>query len=180
MARVCEEAGTRMVRAGLIDDVADLHLLSQEELMNSLSARRPAGSVLDRVARQDTPPLPTTFRLTSEGAIVPEASDDASEGRGAGGGRGKGTVCVDVDMVKAGDVLVVRTLDPDLAPVLPGLGGLVSETGSVLSHLAILAREFGIPTVVNVAGALNRYPQGATVVVDGSSGEVTTLEGAAE
>ena len=166
-----------MLRVGLINDVADLHLLSQEELTNSLSARRAPSSALDRVARQETPPLPTTFRLTAEGAIVPEASGDTSDGRGAGGGRGKGTVCVNADSVKAGDVLVVRTLDPDLAPVLPGLGGLVSETGSVLSHLAILAREFGIPTVVNVAGALDRYPHGATVVVDGSSGEVTTLEG---
>jgi rifampicin phosphotransferase len=173
-ARACEEAGGRLLRAGLID-AATLHLLTSEELMQALSARRAPDAVMDRVPRQDAPPLPATFRLTADGAIVREANHGNSEGRGAGGGRGKGTVCLDPGSVAAGDVLVVRTLDPDLATVLPGLGGLVSETGSVLSHLAILAREFGVPTVVNVAGALERYAVGTPVVVDGSTGEVTAL-----
>ncbi len=75
-----------------------------------------------------------------------------------------------------GDVLVTRTLDPGLAPLLGGLGGLVAETGSVLSHLAILARERGVPTVVGVAGALDRFPTGTVVVVDGTAGEVTAVE----
>ena len=47
-------------------------------------------------------------------------------------------------------VLVVSTLDPRLAGVLDQLAGLVSETGGALSHLAILAREQGVPTVVGV------------------------------
>jgi rifampicin phosphotransferase len=73
-------------------------------------------------------------------------------------------------------VLVVRTLDPGPAASLPGLGGLVAETGSVLSHLAILAREAGVPTVVGVQGALKRFPSGSMVLVDGDSGEVTLLD----
>ncbi len=72
-----------------------------------------------------------------------------------------------------GSVLVVRTLDPGLAPLLPRLGGLVAETGSILSHLAILAREFGVPTAVGVEDAVNRFPPGMMVVVDGATGEVT-------
>jgi pyruvate,water dikinase len=74
-----------------------------------------------------------------------------------------------------GSVLVVRSLEPALASALPGAAGLVAETGSVLSHLAILARELAVPTVVNVSDALERFPPGATVVVDGSTGEVTRL-----
>ena len=74
-----------------------------------------------------------------------------------------------------GDVLVVRTLDPGLAPLLPTLGGLIAETGNVLSHLAILAREFGVPTVVGVDNALERFPEGTVVVVDGSSGEIAEV-----
>jgi pyruvate,water dikinase len=70
----------------------------------------------------------------------------------------------------------VRTLDPGLAAALPGLGGLVSETGSVLSHLAILARELGVPTVVGVADALNRFPAGSVVVVDGTTGDVSLVQ----
>ena len=78
-----------------------------------------------------------------------------------------------------GAVLVVRTLDPGYASVLPGLGGLVAETGSVLSHLAILAREFGVPTVVGVAGAVERFPAGSIVTVDGATGAVEIQEVAA-
>ena len=72
-------------------------------------------------------------------------------------------------------VLVVRTLEPGLAGLLPRAAGLVAETGSVLSHLAILARELGVPTVVGVSDALERFPSGSTVIVDGSTGEVTRL-----
>jgi pyruvate,water dikinase len=70
-------------------------------------------------------------------------------------------------------VLVVTTLDPSLAAALPRLAGLVAETGSPLSHLAILARELGVPTVVGVRDARERFPEGAVVIVDGTSGEVT-------
>ncbi|MFZ5846232.1 MAG: PEP-utilizing enzyme [Actinomycetota bacterium] len=69
-------------------------------------------------------------------------------------------------------MLVVRTLDPGLAGWLPGLAGLVAETGASLSHLAILAREYGVPTVVAVHDALTRFPAGARVLVDGATGEV--------
>ena len=75
-----------------------------------------------------------------------------------------------------GSVVVVRTLDPGLAPLLPRLGGLVAETGSLLSHLAILAREFGVPTAVGVEDAVKRFPAGAVVVVDGTTGEVTLAD----
>jgi pyruvate,water dikinase len=69
-------------------------------------------------------------------------------------------------------VLVVRTLDPTLAARLPGLSGLVSESGSTLSHLAILAREYQVPTVVAVHDALHRFAIGERIVVDGRTGEV--------
>jgi pyruvate,water dikinase len=52
----------------------------------------------------------------------------------------------------------------------------VAETGSVLSHLAILAREYGVPTVVALAGATERFADGTWVVVDGTTGEVETVD----
>ena len=60
-----------------------------------------------------------------------------------------------------------------LGPLLPRLKGIVSETGSVLSHLAILAREAQVATVVGYAGAVRDLPEGAIVVVDGDAGRVT-------
>jgi pyruvate,water dikinase len=71
---------------------------------------------------------------------------------------------------------VTRHLEPQLAPILGGLAGLVSETGSALSHLAILAREAGIPTVVGVPDALRRFPPGTRLMIDGHTGEIEVLE----
>jgi phosphohistidine swiveling domain-containing protein len=124
-------------------------------------------------------PLPAAFRLTASGKPAPVALSQDTEGQGAGGGRGIGRVAN--GSTGPGDVLVVRNLDPTLASKLPGLAGLVAETGSVLSHLAILAREYGVPTVVGVRDALDRFPPGAMVVVDGTTGDVAMAdeEGAA-
>jgi phosphoenolpyruvate-protein kinase (PTS system EI component) len=73
-------------------------------------------------------------------------------------------------------VLVVPHLDPRLAGVVGRLGGLVAETGSPLSHLAILAREHGVPTVVGHAGATDELRPGEIVEVDGAAGTVRRLE----
>ena len=94
---------------------------------------------------------------------------------GAGGGTGSGPVHVGDDP-PAGSVLVVTHLDPRLAPVVPRLAGLVAETGSPLSHLAILAREHGVATVVGHAGAAERYAPGTVVEVDGTAGTVRVLD----
>jgi phosphohistidine swiveling domain-containing protein len=76
----------------------------------------------------------------------------------------------------AGSVLVVTHLDPRLAPIVSRLAGLVAETGSPLSHLAILAREHGVATVVGHAGAAERYTPGTVVEVDGTAGTVRVLD----
>ena len=56
------------------------------------------------------------------------------------------------------------------------LKGIVAETGSVLSHLAILAREAGVATVVGYANATRELHEGSTVTVDGETGRVTVEE----
>ena len=71
--------------------------------------------------------------------------------------------------------LLLRPVHPfhvDLA----GLAGLVAETGSALSHLAILARELEIPCVVGHAGARERFPSGTALMLDGTTGEVMAVE----
>jgi phosphohistidine swiveling domain-containing protein len=94
---------------------------------------------------------------------------------GAGGGTASGPVHVGDDP-PAGSVLVVTHLDPRLAPIVSRLAGLVAETGSPLSHLAILAREHGVATVVGHAGAAERYAPGTVVEVDGTAGTVRVLD----
>jgi phosphohistidine swiveling domain-containing protein len=130
----------------------------------------------DRVDPRDTPPraLPAQFRLTADGAPVALAASAGGD-VGAGGGIASGPVHVGDDP-PAGAVLVVTHLDPRLAPVVPRLAGLVAETGSPLSHLAILAREHGVATVVSHAGAAERYDPGTVVEVDGNAGTVRVLD----
>jgi pyruvate,water dikinase len=77
--------------------------------------------------------------------------------------------------IPAGAILVVDHLDPRLAPVIPRLGGLVAETGSALSHLAILAREYHVPAVVGVDAATARFQPGHLVTIDGAEGTVAEL-----
>jgi phosphohistidine swiveling domain-containing protein len=119
-------------------------------------------------------PLPAWFQLSDVGkAIRTQYDSEVGGGTGAGGGVASGPVTYDTDDPPNGAVLVTTTLTPGLAPLLPRLNGIVAETGSVLSHLAILAREARVPTVVGYAGATADLPEGAVVRVDGEAGRVT-------
>jgi rifampicin phosphotransferase len=74
--------------------------------------------------------------------------------------------------LSAGDILVTRQTDPGWAPVFPLVSGLVIERGGMLSHGAIIAREFGIPSVVGVKDATRVIEHGSTITVDGNRGTV--------
>jgi len=122
-------------------------------------------------------PLPARFQMSDRGKAIRVQSDhEVGGGTGAGGGVGRGTVSYDTDDPPNGSVLVTTTLTPGLGPLLTRLHGIVAETGSVLAHLAILAREAGVPIVVGYANAKQDLPEGAEVVVDGDTGRVTLAE----
>jgi pyruvate,water dikinase len=154
-------------------DVRDLRLDEVRELVGGLDI---AG--VPRVAEAEPPPLPARFRLAADGSIVPDVSATGDGPIGVSAGRMTGVVTHDATAA-SGKVLVVRTLDPSLAGVLPTVAALVAETGSPLSHLAILTREYKVPSVVGVLGAPERYGEGDRVLVDGSTGEVVLLDAAA-
>jgi pyruvate, water dikinase len=75
--------------------------------------------------------------------------------------------------VRRGDVLVCRTTDPAWTPLFRIAAAVVTEAGGVLSHAAIVAREFGIPAVVGAGEAMTRVTDGVPVTVDGTAGTVT-------
>ena len=157
------------------ESLVHLHLGELEDVVSGW----PAPPDLATRVLSPGPPLPSCFRLTAEGRPVRVRLAGAHRpgGRGAAQGRAQGRVVHDAAMAAPGDVLVTRTLDPRLAGWLPRLGAVVSETGSVLSHLAILAREYGVPTVVGVHDAVERFPVGEQLLVDGTTGEVLALGG---
>ena len=168
-ARTAMELGRRLEQRGLLDEPASVAGISLAELERAVSESEP---LKQGAVGRETAPLPAAFRLTADGAVVAERSS-GSAAVGAGGGRVSGTVRGDDGA--EGDVLVVRTLDPDLAPSLAGISAIVSETGSPLSHLAILAREMGIATVVGFEDATAKLLPGDCVLVDGTSGEVDVI-----
>jgi pyruvate,water dikinase len=79
----------------------------------------------------------------------------------------------------AGDIVVCRTTDPAWTPLFATAAGFVTETGGVLSHAAIVAREHGIPAVLGVPGAMTVLRDGHPVTVDGEAGTVHIERGAA-
>ena len=135
-----------------------MRVLELDELRTATRTRSVPADLADRIdpAAEPPRPLPARFRLTSEGTPVALAVEGGASGVGAGGGTASGPVHIGDDP-PAGSVLVVTHLDPRLAPIVSRLAGLVAETGSPLSHLAILAREHGVATVVGHAGAAERY-----------------------
>lgn len=79
------------------------------------------------------------------------------------------------DRITQGDVLVTESTTEAFNILLPLLGGIVTDNGGLLSHAAIVAREYGIPGVVGTREATERIRDGDRVRVDGNAGEVTVL-----
>jgi pyruvate,water dikinase len=77
------------------------------------------------------------------------------------------------DRILQGDVLVTESTSEAFNILLPLLGAIVTDAGGLLSHSAIVAREYGIPGVVGMRDATDRIPDGTRVRVDGDAGEVT-------
>ncbi|MGH9119489.1 MAG: PEP/pyruvate-binding domain-containing protein [Acidimicrobiales bacterium] len=171
--RAAWELGGRLASVSVLARRDDVRLLTLDELVAATERRVVAP---DLAARPTTPagPLPAEFRLAADGTPMPVIRKGSTRATGAGGGVGRGRVHVGDDP-PAGSVVVVTHLDPRLAPLVPRLAGLVAETGSPLSHLAILAREQGVPTVVGHRGAREQFRAGDLVEVDGTTGEVSTV-----
>ena len=92
---------------------------------------------------------------------------------------GPARVVVDVEEisgVRDGDVLVCTITSPAWAPIFPKLRGVVTDIGGVMSHAAIVCREYGLPAVVGTGRATAAIRTGQSIRVDGSSGVVTILD----
>jgi phosphohistidine swiveling domain-containing protein len=104
-------------------------------------------------------------------------SREIMRGLGAAPGRVIGPCHVvrgptDATDVPAGAILVIRVVNPYLAPLFFRLAGVVVEEGGLLQHATILAREFGLPAVVGIAGATESFVSGEMVEIRGDTGEV--------
>lgn len=130
----------------------------------------------------EVPPVLFSDDLEAIGRPLPEpAGEDRFEGVPLSAGVCEGPALVLTEPVatpagEGGYVLVCPTTDPAWVPLFVRAKGLVMETGGVLSHGAIVAREFGLPAVAGLAGATQRLKTGQMVRVDGGRGIVTIME----
>jgi pyruvate,water dikinase len=195
--RIVLAIGERLVRAGTFQRSDDVFFLTVQELDDLLSGqsmfpahaaelvalRRSAHAQLSRQRPPDTFSIPVGeyWNSIAEGAGAQElpAGDAGTCLRGSGvcGGVATARAAVldqvtELHKLSAGDILVTRQTDPGWGPVFPLIRGLIMERGGMLSHGAILAREYGLPTVVGIPDVTRRIAPGQIVTVNGDRGLV--------
>ncbi|TSC32463.1 PEP/pyruvate-binding domain-containing protein [Corallococcus sp. Z5C101001] len=186
--------GQRMAERGTLGAPLDVHYLTMKEVMDHFEGRSVTRNLgeLTRLRRREQrenqerqPPRDfTTVGSVADGipraveALVEDASLFKGIGSSAGIVEGIARVVLDpgaVGTLNKEDILIAKETDPGWLFLMPASGGIVVERGSMLSHTAIAGRKFGIPTVVGVAHATTRIPDGARIRVDGSTGTVTLV-----
>jgi pyruvate,water dikinase len=188
--RLVLATGRRLVSNGALADVNDVFYLSGVELLSALRGElRDAQSIANRTKSEMhhwatvTPPQ-TIGAPPAPHENAPSALNDHDpkelHGNGASAGIARGPARVlmslaDADRLRPGDVLVARTTMPAWTPLFAAACALVTETGGVLSHAAVVAREYGIPAVLNVAGATRLLRDGQLVEVNGDQGTVRLI-----
>jgi phosphohistidine swiveling domain-containing protein len=192
--RVALAMGEALEHRGALAKRDDVFFLTAPELIEFVGGGALSPSALRetvRVRRDEHAQLsattpPDAFTL-DEGeywngeAGAADSSNDALSGAAACGGvaTGRATVLRDVtesSRLAQGDIIVTKQTDPGWGPVFFLISGLVIERGGMLSHGAIIAREFGVPCVVGVKRAMERIPSGETITVNGNNGTVRVHE----
>jgi phosphohistidine swiveling domain-containing protein len=184
--RVHLEVGSRLQERGLLPETLDVDLLDAFELEESLAGRPISIWELEQrrselESAEMAGHLAQVFTGDPDHALTQVAFDgDSIVGWAASPGRYEGTARViskSTEPLGAGEILVARTTDPSWTPLFLTAGAIVVEEGGPLSHAAIIARELGLPAVLNVPGLIERLGQSeARLLVDGSSGSVEILE----
>jgi pyruvate,water dikinase len=177
--RLARAAGRRLAEARRLADADEVFLLSADELGAALRGLVPPRARLERRRRRQEregrlpAPREVDLRQPAEDA---EASGSqhgtpVSSGIGLGPARvlGEGAAL----RMEPGEVLVAPVLDAAYGPLLAASAGAVAEIGGLLSHGAVVARELGIPCVVDVREATRTFATGERVLVDGSRGLVS-------
>jgi pyruvate,water dikinase len=176
--------GHCLVEEGLLSDVEDIFFLTADEVAHPpRDAKGLVAKRRERHAFYQTLQIPSAW-LGQPTATVLESGDERSdigvvEGVGASPGIVEGPVRVVTgpdDDVEPGDILVAPTTDPSWASIMFISKALVVDIGGALSHAAIVARELGIPCVVNTKVGSRHLRTGDVVRVDGASGRVEIIE----
>ncbi|MHB8693623.1 MAG: PEP/pyruvate-binding domain-containing protein [Solirubrobacteraceae bacterium] len=187
-----EEVGRRCVERGGLRELKECYFLTMEELYEVLEGtenKRLTRAKIDARRRNfdsintgERDPAPFLQRSRPSAIDEPEISGDGVfQGKGTSAGKITGTARVvhelkQIGRVKQGDILIVHATDPGWMPVFGRIHGIVLESGGLISHGAIIAREFGLPAA-QLPGARRLIPDGATITLNGDSGVIQIHEG---
>ncbi len=182
-------SGQEFYEAGELDHADDLLYLTHAELRalardelagyRELISTRRAAYNRELLRRQIPRLLLSDGRAFYEG-MIGEDKDGGLTGAPVSPGVVEGTVHVILDprgaQLLPGEIMVCPGTDPSWTPLFLAAGGLVMEVGGMMTHGAVVAREYGIPAVVGVHEATTRLQTGQRIRLDGSSGKITLVE----
>jgi pyruvate,water dikinase len=183
------EEAERLVREHVLREKEDIFYLTFQELQDVVRTRRVDGSIIrDRKEAFESYQTLTPPRvLTSEGEGIngsyrrDDLPDDALIGLPVSAGLVEGRARVILDMADAdlepGDILVTAYTDPSWTPLFVTIKGLVTEVGGLMTHGAVIAREYGLPAVVGVTHATRLIRDGQHIRIHGTEGYVEILSG---
>jgi len=170
-----------------VAEIASVFFLTIDEVMQALRTSRTDLAPLVRARRAEyardraRPDPPATFTGAPPPVQLPPSGGETWRGLPASAGVVEGRARVlfsanDMGRLQPGEVLVVHTTDVGWTPIFLIAAGVVTELGGPLSHAAIVARELGVPSVVNVSGVTRAVRTGDRLRIDGDRGVVERLE----
>ena len=181
-----KEIGRRLVDRGILNEQADVYHCAVPELVSILSGYWGGKGLkvlveerkqLNEELSELDPPDVIIDEVPQPKTTAPEIQGHVLTGLGVAAGRAAGKARLirhpsENTRLQAGDVLVAPSTDPGWTPLFLRAKAVVMEVGGYLSHGAIVAREYGIPAVVNVPGVMRNLKDGEPLTVDGDEGKV--------
>jgi pyruvate,water dikinase len=188
LRQIALEIGRRAARDGRLAASDDVFFVLWDELPTLLAHpdrdwRAVIAGRRREHARHATMAAPDLLRGDEPAEEGPAAAESATRGTLTGFGVSPGTVTGTVKLIRSpaelgglsGEIAVLPAIEPSLASIFPVVSGLVAEIGGVLSHAAILAREYGLPAVVNVKDVTRHLRDGDRVELNGTTGRIRLL-----
>ena len=180
------EAGRRLFEKGLIANINDVFSCSSADMVSLLNGTWD-GRGLEALITDNKQKIQQLKQQAAPDVIINnervfKQATAMAQGQGYRGiavsaGQIKGTAKIiktpdEGGRLQPGDIMVAPSTDPSWTPLFIHVGGIVLETGGYTSHGSIVAREYGIPAVVNVAGAMSLITENQTISVNGNNGTV--------
>jgi pyruvate,water dikinase len=184
------DIGQLLTKKGVLDSIDDIFFLQKKEIKDliygkcgSEDASRLRALVKDRredFLRYENTIPPKFLHGSAEFNDSQRFTKDSVEFSGIPASQGVVTAPVrvmdtidSIASVRKGEILVVPRTDPGWSPIFSKIGGLITETGGILSHGAVISREYGIPAVTNVTSACKMFQTGQVITINGDNGIIT-------